>query len=117
MSYAIFRSQPINTLNDLSQIGSHNKREKQSYASNPDINKELSINNIELVPCNTKYTNKFYEITKEYKKEHDERMKTVRDDRKKSFSRAVNDSRSVVADEVLFTSDKAFFEGMSIEEI
>ena len=46
MSYAIFRSQPINTLNDLSQIGSHNKRDKQSYASNPDINKELSINNI-----------------------------------------------------------------------
>ena len=117
MSYAIFRSQPINTLNDLSQIGGHNKREKQSYASNPDINKELSKNNIELVPCNTKYTNKFYEITKEYKKEHDERMKTVREDRKKSFSRAVNDSRSVVADEMIFTSDKAFFEDMSIEEI
>ena len=117
MSYAIFRSQPINTLNDLSQIGSHNKRDKQSYASNPDINKELSKNNIELVPCNTKYTHKFYEITKEYKKEHDERMKTVREDRKKSFSRAVNDSRSVVADELLFTSDKAFFEGMSIDEI
>lgn len=29
MNYVIFRSQPIMTINDLSQIGSHNKREKQ----------------------------------------------------------------------------------------
>ena len=28
MNYAIFRSEPIYTLNDLAQIGSHNKREK-----------------------------------------------------------------------------------------
>ena len=27
MNYAIFRSEPIYTLNDLAQIGSHNKRE------------------------------------------------------------------------------------------
>ena len=40
MSYAIFRCQSINTLNDLSHIGSHNKREKESYKSNPDIRKE-----------------------------------------------------------------------------
>ena len=26
MNYAIFRSEPIYTLNDLAQIGSHNKR-------------------------------------------------------------------------------------------
>lgn len=65
MSYAIFRCQSINTLNDLSHIGSHNKREKESYKSNPDIRKEGSINNIELVKCNNKYREKFYEITKE----------------------------------------------------
>ena len=29
MNYAIFRSEPIYTLNDLAQIGSHNKREKR----------------------------------------------------------------------------------------
>lgn len=29
MNYAIFRSKPIYTLNDLAQIGSHNKREKK----------------------------------------------------------------------------------------
>ena len=50
LNYAIFRSQPIMTINDLAGIGSHNKREKQSYKSNPDIKKELSSNNIELVP-------------------------------------------------------------------
>ncbi|MBQ8891362.1 MAG: hypothetical protein IJ068_00655 [Bacilli bacterium] len=31
------RDEPIYTLNDLAQIGSHNKREKSSYNSNPDI--------------------------------------------------------------------------------
>ena len=45
LNYAIFRSQPIMTLNDLAQIGSHNKREKQAYNSNPDIKKELSKDN------------------------------------------------------------------------
>ena len=29
MSYAIFRCQSINTLADLSHIGTHNKREKE----------------------------------------------------------------------------------------
>ena len=48
MSYAIFICKSINTLNGLSHIGSHNKREKESYKSNPDIRKEDSINNIEL---------------------------------------------------------------------
>ena len=33
LNYAIFRSQPIMTLGDLKQIGSHNKREKNSYKS------------------------------------------------------------------------------------
>ena len=41
MSYAIFRCKSINTLNDLSHIGSHNKREKESYKSNPDIRKKI----------------------------------------------------------------------------
>ena len=62
----------------LSHIGSHNKREKESYKSNPDIRIEDSINNIELVKCNKKYREKFYEITKEYQKEHDEKMKSIR---------------------------------------
>ena len=34
MNYGIFRSEPIMTLNDLAQIGSHNKREKKAYKSN-----------------------------------------------------------------------------------
>ena len=31
LNYAIFRSEPIYTLADLSQIGAHNKRDKKSY--------------------------------------------------------------------------------------
>ena len=29
-------------VNDLAQIGSHNKREKKAYKSNPDIKLELT---------------------------------------------------------------------------
>lgn len=41
LNYAIFRSGPIYTQNNLVQIGLHNKREK-TYNSNPDIKIELS---------------------------------------------------------------------------
>ena len=37
MNYGIFRVEPIMTINDLAQIGSHNKREKKAYKSNPNI--------------------------------------------------------------------------------
>ena len=69
LNYAIFRSEPIMTIPDLAQIGSHNKREKKAYQSNKDIKIELSKNNIELVPLDMKYTKGFDKLTKEYKKE------------------------------------------------
>lgn len=84
MSYAIFRSEPIQTLSDLAQMGSHNQRSKKAYQSNPDIRLELSKDNIDIVPCNNRYVKQFYDITKEYKKEHDERMKTTQKGRKKT---------------------------------
>ncbi len=42
LNYAIFRSQTIMTLQDLKQIGLHNKREKQAYKSNSDIKLNMS---------------------------------------------------------------------------
>ena len=62
LNYAIFRSEPIMTIHDLAQIGSHNKREKKAYNSNPDIKQELSRNNIELVPLTEKYVKGFYNL-------------------------------------------------------
>ena len=117
LNYAIFRSQPIMTLNDLAQIGSHNKREKQAYKSNPDIKLELRDNNIEIVPLESKYVKGFKELTKEYEKEHNERQKTERDDRKKTYSQMLNKSRNVVADELLFTATHKFFENMNKDDI
>ena len=67
LNYAIFRSQTIMTLEDLKQIGSHNKREKQAYKSNPDIKLQMSQYNVELVPLAEKYVKGFYNITKETK--------------------------------------------------
>ena len=85
LNYAIFRSEPIMTIPDLAQIGSHNKREKKAYNSNPDIKQELSKNNIELVPLTEKYVKGFYNLTNEYRKQHEEKQKTERTDRKKEY--------------------------------
>lgn len=117
MNYGIFRSQQIMTINDLAQIGSHNKREKKAYKSNLDIKLELTKNNIELVPLAEKYVKGFKLLVKDYEKEHNERMKTERDDRKKTFTEMLNKSRSVVADELMFTATHKFFDNMSKEEI
>ena len=117
LNYAIFRSQQIMTLNDLAQIGSHNKREKQAYKSNPDIKLELKDDNIEIVPLESKYVKGFKELTKEYEKEHNERQKTERQERKKTYSQMLNKSKNVVADELLFTATHKFFENMNKEDI
>lgn len=117
LDYAIFRSQPVMTLEDLKQIGLHNKREKQAYKSNPDIKLNMSQYNVELVPLAEKYVKGFYNIIKDYRKEHDERMKTEREDRKKKFNTMLDNSRNVVADELLFTATNRFFRNMSNEDL
>lgn len=117
MSYAIFRCEGVKSLSDLSNRGKHNKREKESYKTNPDIRIEDSHKNIELIKCDKRYIDRFYEITKDYRLEFNERMENARSDRKKSFYQMVNDSKSVVADEILFTSDKIFFDSLSEEEL
>lgn len=101
----------------MTNRGKHNKREKESYKTNPDIRIENSHKNIELIKCGKRYIDRFYEITKDYRLEFNERMKNARSDRKKSFYQMVNDSKSVVADEILFTSDKIFFDSLSEEEL
>ena len=117
LNYAIFRSEPIMTIGDLAQIGSHNKREKKAYNSNPDIDISKSKDNIELVPLSDKYVKGFYELTKEYKKEYETRMKTEREDRKRTFKQMLDRSQNVVADELLFTATNEFFKDMTREDI
>ena len=117
MSYAIFRSESINTIKDLGQIGAHNKRDKKAYKSNPDIDISKTKNNIDIVPLSDKYTKGYYELVKDYKKEYEEKQLTTREDRRKSFDKMLDDSNSVVADELLFTSDNDFFKGMSKKDI
>ena len=88
------------TINDLEQIELYNKREKKAYKSNPNIKLELSKNNIEVVPLTEKYVKFFYNLTKEYRKQHDEKQKTERSERR-TFNQMLNNSRNVVADELL----------------
>ena len=117
MNYAIFRSEPIMTTHDLAQIGSHNQREKKAYNSNPDIRVEDSYKNLELVPLNYKYVKRFKEITKEYEKQHNEKQKTERKERQRSYTQMLNQSRNCVADELLFTASPKFFENMSNDHL
>lgn len=117
LNYAIFRSEPIYIINDLAQIGSHNKREKHAYNSNPDIKIELSKNNIELKPLTEKYVKGFKKLVKDYEKEHNERTKTEREDRKRTFNQMLDKSKNVVADELLFTATNEFFKNMPKEDI
>ena len=117
LNYAIFRSEPIIAINDLAQIGLHNKREKQAYNSNPDIKLELSKNNIELVPLKEKYVKGFKILVKDYEKGHNERMKTELEDRKRTFNQMLDKSKNVVADELLFTATNEFFKNMTEEDI
>ena len=117
MNYAIFRSKPIKSTNALAGIGAHDNREKEKYKTNPDIDLTRSNENIELVPCNKKYVEKFYEITAPYKEEWDERMKTERPERKRTFTKMVNDGKNVVADELILTASHNFFNDMSREDI
>lgn len=117
MNYAIFRSKPIKSTNALAGIGAHDNREKEKYKSNPDIDLTRSHENIELVPCDKKYVERFYEITAPYKEEWDERMKTERPERKRTFTKMVNDGKNVVADELILTASHNFFNDMSREDI
>lgn len=117
LNYAIFRSEPIYTIQDLAQIGSHNKREKKAYNSNPDIILEKTKDNIELKPLAEKYVKGFYNITQDYRKEHDERMKSERSDRRKTFNQMLNKSKNVVADELLLTATHGFFKDMNKRDI
>ena len=117
MNYGIFRSQPIMTINDLAQIGSHNKRDKKAYKSNPNIKLELTKNNIELVPLADKYVKGFKLLVKDYEKEHNERMKTEREDRKKTFKQMLDRSNNVIADELMFTATNEFFKDMTRDDI
>ena len=117
MNYAIFRSEPIMTTHDLAQIGSHNQREKKAYNSNTDIRTLGSYKNLELVPLNYKYVKRFKEITKEYEKQHNEKQKTERKERQRSYTQMLNQSRNCVADELLFTASPIFFENMSNDDL
>ena len=105
-------------LKDLGQIGAHNKRKKEAYQSNPDIDKSKSHENKDIVPVKKyNYHSSYMEVDKDYKKQHDEKQKTERKNRKKTFTQMLDDSNNVIADELLFTSDKEFFKDMTKDEL
>ena len=92
MSYSVFRVQGIKTTKDLIGIGKHNKERVSN--TNPDIDSLKSKENITLIACNETFNQKFNDITKEMRAEHEERMKNMRADRVKSFDRYINDAKN-----------------------
>lgn len=77
----------------------------------------MTKNNIELVPLTEKYVKDFYNLTKDYMKEHNERMKTEREDKKKTFKQMLDRSNNVIADELMFTATNEFFKDMTRDDI
>jgi len=114
VSYSVFRIQGIRTTGDLKGLYKHNV-ERVSH-TNKDIDKSRSNENIVLVQCDN-YNKKFNKIVAPMKLEHDERMKTMRADRVKTFDQHINSSKNDVAFESIFTSDKEFFKDMSKADI
>lgn len=114
MSYSVFRIQGIKTTGDLVGISKHNK-DRISH-TNQDIDHSKSKDNITLIECSN-YNQKFNNIVAPMKREHEERMKTMRADRVKTFNQHINSSKNDVACEMVFTSDNEFFDNMSKDEI
>lgn len=69
------------------------------------------------MPLADKYVKGFYNLTKEYKKEHYKRMENERDDRKRTFKEMLDKSNNVVADDLLFTATNEFLKDMTKEDI
>ena len=96
MSYAIMRLEKRNSKNIVGMFR-HNERKTENH-SNVDINKELSHLNYQLIDCES-YSGKINrEIEERYKVN-----KSIRKD-------------AVLCVEVLFTSDKEFFDKLTPEE-
>ena len=96
MSYAIMRLEKRNSKNIVGMFR-HNERKTENH-SNVDINKELSHLNYQLIDCES-YSEKINrEIEERYKVN-----KSIRKD-------------AVLCVEVLFTSDKEFFDKLTSEE-
>lgn len=118
MSYAIFRVQGIKTTNDLRGIGKHNVDRKSE--TNKDIDESRTADNIHLISADNKsdsYLKKFFRTVEPLKEQHEEKMKTERKDRVKSFEAKINSTKNDVACEFLFTSDEEFFKDKSREQI
>lgn len=115
MSYSIFRVKGITNTGAFSGLCKHDK--ERISTTNPDINQEKSIDNIDLIECNMTYKEKFNLITAPMREDHDKRMESMRSDRVKTFEQYVNSSKNNVGTEMIFTSDEDFFQSMSKEEI
>lgn len=118
MSHAIFRVQGIKTTNDLRGIAKHNV--ERISTSNMDIDVTKSGDNIQLIEAdaeNNSYLKKFFRTVEPMKVQHEEKMKTERKDRVKSFEGKINSTKNDVACEFLFASDEKFFEGKSKDDI
>lgn len=118
MSYAIFRVQGIKTTGDLRGIGKHNV--DRTSETNQDIDESRTADNIHLISADNKsdsYLKKFFRTVEPLKEQHEEKMKTERKDRVKSFDAKINSSKNDIACEFLFTSDEKFFKDKNREEI
>lgn len=115
MSKAILRVAGVKTTSDLQGLGKHHV--DRISATNKDIDRSRSEQNITLVKPIGSYNEMFEYTVRDLKKQHEEQMTKTRASRQKTFREKINDDRADVACELMLSASPEYFEGKSREEI
>lgn len=105
----------MKTTSDLQGLGKHHV--DRISATNKDIDRSRSEQNITLVKPIGNYNEMFEYTVRDLKKQHEEQMTKTRASRQKTFREKINDDRADVACEFMLSASPDYFEGKSREEI
>ena len=113
-NYVVFHIQKggIKNPTELSHKLSHNLRTKDSY-SNPDIDLELVKYDVELISNDG--MNRFYNIVEPCRLEYEKRQEKTTGPRR-TFKDLLNNKKSAIADEIIFSSSNKFFNTLTGEQ-
>lgn len=117
INYAVCRVESAHTLNELKMRSDHNERQEQAVRNKNHIDQSKSSDNIDFLNDNKSVLERFYEVTMEYRKQHNEKMKHTRKDRQKTFEEMLDSQKNVVANEILFSSSKEFMNNLTDEQL
>lgn len=102
------RMESLNSTKDIKGRGAHNVRSTEKL-TNPDINRDLTKNNIYLIGNDDIYQ-KFQDTVKDVKEKYEEWNETRALNRQKTWKQYLDTSRNNVSTEFVLTAGLSFFE-------